>query len=107
MVEFFFMKNEPKRIKFPLAILTAFLLAVYPVYFQYNDIVEIDFLSPFSSFENPDQENLPSDKQNKIKIFAQGFSSAISLVGFSLTEPLPDFSPRIFYLDEITSVLRC
>ncbi len=101
------MKIEPKRIKSTLAVLIAFLLVVYPIYFEYNDIIEIDFLSPFISFENPDQENLLSDKLNKIKLFAQGFSSAISFACLFSTEASRTFLPAFYSLDKLTSPLRC
>jgi hypothetical protein len=102
-----FMKKGLQRIQSTLIIFTALLLAVYPAYFQYNDIIEIDFLSPHHSFENPDQENLLVDKVNKTKIFVPSFSPAISFACFFSLAHLPDLSLQIFCLDKPTSVLRC
>lgn len=101
------MKIGPEKIRITLAIFTAFLLVFCPAYFHYNDIVEIDFLSAHTSFENPDQENLQSDKQNKTKIFVQNLSSVLSSVLLFSIADLPDDSPRLFYFFEPTAVLRC
>jgi len=87
--------------------LIAFLLAAWPIYLQYDDIVEIDFLSPHQAFENRDQEDLLADKQDKTKIFVQNSSPVISFLGFFPMGPLPCLSFQIFSLDQKTSILRC
>ena len=77
------MKNRQKRIQSSLAIIISFLIVLCPAYLQYNDLIEIDFLSLIPSFENPDPDNLLSDEQNKTKIFVSSLSPVISLLGFS------------------------
>jgi len=96
-----------ERIQSILAIFIAFSLAVCPAYFQYNSIVETDFLSPHHAFENRDQENLLADKQDKTKIFVQSFSPIISFSSLFSMEKLPRLSFQIFSFDQRISVLRC
>lgn len=102
----FDMKNRPERIQSFLVLIISFFLAVYPVYFQYNDLIEIDFLSPDPILENLDQEDLRADEQNKTKIFVLIFSPEISFSGSSSTGHLPCLSSPIFSLDQPISVLR-
>jgi hypothetical protein len=96
-----------ERIRSILLILIAFLLAASPAYFLHNDLVEIDFLSPHHSFENPDQENLLADKPDIQKILAQSLSSFISISSFSSIEQLPRLSFDIFSADRRIPILRC
>ena len=84
-----------------------FLLAVCPAYLQYNDLTEIDSLSPHPSFENLDQENSLGDEQSKTKVFLLNPSPEIFLFGIFFREPLPGLSFRIFSLDHPTAILRC
>ncbi len=98
-----FRKTQP----FLLVIAICFLLAVCPAYLQYNDLTEIDFLSPQPSFENPDQENLLTDEQSKIKIFVLNSSPGISLLGIFLREQIPNVAFQIFSIDRPTAILRC
>jgi hypothetical protein len=84
-----------------------FLLAVCPAYLQYNDVTEIDFLSPHPSFENPDQENLLTDEQSRTKIAALNFSPEISLFAILPSEPIPIASFQIISLELPATILRC
>ena len=94
------------RIQALAVIIIASFLIIYPVYFQYNDLMEID-LSPGPSFENLDQENLLGGEQNKTKIFVIGFSFAIYLFGFFCVGQLPRLSYQIISLDHPIPNLRC
>jgi len=85
----------------------SFFLVVYPVYLQYNNLIEIDFFSPNPTFENLDQENLLADEQNKIKIFVRSFSPVTSFFCFFCIGQLLRLSFQSFSLDQPISVLRC
>ena len=61
----FKMHNSSARISSFLVITISFLLVVWPAYLQYNDLIEIDFLSPDPTFENLDPDNLLTDKQDR------------------------------------------
>lgn len=103
----FNMNHGFKRIQAFGVIVIASFLIIYPVYFQYNDLIEIDFLSPGPNFENLDQDNLLGDEQNKTKIFVIGFSPGIYLFGFFSLWQLPRLSYQIISLDHPISILRC
>jgi hypothetical protein len=104
----FRMKSRPRETQsFLLVIAICSLLAVCPAYLQYNDLIEIDFLSPHPSFENLDQENSLADDQSKIKVFVLNPSPEIFLLGIFLGEPIPRLSFQIFSLDHPTAILRC
>ena len=85
----------------------SFLLAVCPAFLQYNDVTEIDCLSPHPSIENLDQENLLTDEQSKTKIFVLNSSPEIFLLGISFREQIPRLSSQAFSPDQPTSILRC
>jgi hypothetical protein len=101
------MKHGLERIQAFGVMVIASLLIIYPIYFQYNDLIEIDFLSPGPNFENLDQENLLADEQNKTKIFVVGFSPEIHLFCFFCLGQLPRLSYQIISLDHPIPVLRC
>jgi len=102
------MKSRPRKPQpFLLVIAISFLLAVCPAYLQYNDLMEIDSLSPHPSFENFDQENSLADEQSKTKVFVLNPSPEISLLGVFFPAPLPRLSFQIFSPDHPTAILRC
>jgi hypothetical protein len=101
------MKNKPEKLYAFLAILILFLLIVCPAYSHYNELIEIDFLSSHSSFENPDLEGLLADKQNKAKIFVQSSSSVNCFSSFFCIEQFPRVSSPILSLIGPISILRC
>lgn len=103
----FNMKNRPERIQAFLVIAISFFLLLYPAYFQYNKLIEIDFLSPNPTFENLDQEDLFADKQSKTKMFTLSLFPVISLSGFHLLRQLPRLSLQIFSIDQPVFILRC
>jgi hypothetical protein len=84
-----------------------FLLAMCPAYLQFNDLMEIDCLSPHPWFENLDQENSLADEQSKTKVFVLNPSPEFFLFGTLFGEPLPRLSYQIFSLDHATAILRC
>ncbi len=92
---------------FLLVLAICLLLALCPAYLQYNDLTEIDFLSPHPSFENPDQENLLSDDQGRSKISVLTFSPEISLFGYFFSEPIPRVPFQIFSRELPATQLRC
>jgi len=101
------MKTRPREIQPLLIVAIFFLLAVYPAYLQYNDLLEIDCLSPHPSIENLDQENLLADEQNRIKIVVLSFSPVISLFSNLSREEIPPLSFQMFSLDHPSAILRC
>jgi hypothetical protein len=101
------MWTMPPRIKFLLAIGISFVLIAYPVYLQYNNLIEIDFLSTHPSFESLDQENLLADEQSKIKIFVPNSSPEVNLLKIFFQEQVPRFSFQVFSLQPSASILRC
>ncbi len=98
-----FRKVQPFLLVFAICL----LLGVCPAYLQYNDLTEIDFLSPHPSFENPDQENLLSDDQSRSKISVLTFSPEISLFGYFFSEPISRVSFKIFSPVLPAANLRC
>jgi len=84
----------------------SFLLVVWPAYLQYNDLIEIDFLSPNPTFENLDPDNLLADKQDKT-ISLLTIPIAISYFSLFGTGHLPCLAFQIFALDQPISTLRC
>jgi hypothetical protein len=103
----FKMNHGSERIQAFVVIVIASFLIIYPAYFQYNELIEIDFLSPSPNFENLDQENFLGDEQNRTKIFVIGFSPEIYLFGFFCPGQLPRLSYEIISLDHPISILRC
>jgi len=101
------MKSRPRKLQPLLVITLCSLLAVCPAYLQYNDLIEIDYLSPHPSFENFDQENSLADEQNKTQIFVLNSSPEIFLIGIFFRKPLPPRSFQISSLDHLTAILRC
>ena len=101
------MKKRLRKTQPLLVIAIFFLLAVCPAYLQYNNLIEIDSLSPHPSFENLDQENSLADEQSKTKIFVLNPSPEIFLLGIFFREPLPRHSFQMFSLDHPTGILRC
>jgi hypothetical protein len=101
------MKTTSRKIRLLPVMAISFLLAVCPAYLQYNDVTEIDCLSPHPSIENLDQENLLTDEQSKTKIFVLNSSPGIFLLGISFREQIPHLSSQAFSPDQPTSILRC
>ena len=101
------MKNRLERTQCFLVIIISFFLAVYPVYFQYSDLVEFDFFSPGPILENLDQEDLPGDEHNQVRIFVFIFSLLFSPFGSLRPERLSLFSFPSFVLDRPIFALRC
>jgi hypothetical protein len=101
------MKNKLKKLTSTLAIGMAFLLIACSAYSYYDEIIEIDFLSSHSSFENPDMEGLLADKQNKTKIFIQSSSPVISFSSSSCIEQFPLSSSLNLFPQGAISILRC
>jgi hypothetical protein len=103
----FMMKNRTERIYFLLAILLSFLLISSLAYAHYDELIEIDLLSSYPAFENPDQEGLAADKQNNAKVFVQISSPVICSSSFFYIEQLQHFSSPLLSFPGSISVLRC
>ena len=101
------MHDNPARISSFLVIIMSLLLVVWPAYLQYNDLIEIDFLSPDPTFENLDPDNLLTDKQERTEIFVPTFCPAISFFSFFYIGHLPRYSFQDFPSDRSIFVLRC
>jgi len=101
------MKSKPRKSQPLLVIAICSLLALCPAYLQYNDLIEIDSLSPHPAIENLDQENSLADEQSKTKILVLNSSPEIFLLGIFFGEPLPRLSYQIFSLDQPATILRC
>ena len=101
------MKNRQERIKSFLVLAISFLVAIYPIYLQSNNLSEVDLFSPNPAFEILDQEDLLFHKESKAKLFALSFSYEFSPVSFfSIGQfPSPSF-PNVFF-DQPVSILRC
>lgn len=103
----FNMNHRFERIQAFVVIVIVSFLIIYPVYFQYNDLIEIDFLSPIPNFENLDQENLLGDEQNKANIFTISFSPEICLFGYLCLQQLSRLCYQMISLDHPIPILRC
>jgi len=101
------MYNNSARIPSFLVLIISFLLVVWPAYLQYNDLIEIDFLSPDPTFENLDPDNLLTDKHDRTEIFVPTFCTAISFLAFFYIGHLLRYSFQDFSSDWSISVLRC
>jgi hypothetical protein len=107
MQVYFHMKGRVRSLQPLLAIAICFLLVVCPVYLLYNDLVEIDFLSPDLSFENLDQENSLVDGQSKSRISVFNPSPEFFLPGIFFLVALFSLPGRVFSAEEPVPVLRC
>jgi len=101
------MKKRLRKTQPLLVIAICSLLAVCPAYLQYNDLIEIDSLSPHPSFENLEQENSLADEQSKTRVFVLNPSPEIFLLGIFFREPFPCLSFQIFSIDHPSAILRC
>jgi hypothetical protein len=61
----------------PLAIFIVLIYLFFSAYFSYSSWVEIDFPSSKSRFENPDQDYLLADQQDKSEILKPSALTAI------------------------------
>ncbi len=101
------MKSTAKKFRGPLAAFISLFLVFCPAYLQYNDLIEIDFLSPGPSFENSDSENLTADQHYKFNLGLPVFSPDTIFADCSpLGEPLQLGFPILSLVQPIF-VLRC
>ena len=101
------MKSRHERIQSFLIIAISFLVVVYPIYLQYNNLSEIDFFSPNPAFEILAQEDLLSHEENKAKIFTLGLSYAFSPFSFFWIGQFPPLSFQNLSFYQLISILRC
>ncbi len=101
------MKTRPKEIQSLLIVAVSFLMAVCPAYLQYNDLIEIDSLSPHPSFENLESENSLADEQSKTRVFVLNPSPEIFVLGIFFPEAIPCLFFQIFSSDHPAAILRC
>jgi hypothetical protein len=101
------MNNRPEGIQSFLVITISFLLVVWPAYLQYNDLIELDVLSPNSALENFDPDNLLADKHDKTNLSVTTISPPISFFIFFWVAHLAHLSFQICSPDQPFSVLRC
>jgi hypothetical protein len=101
------MKNWQERIKSFLVLAISFLVLLYPIYLQYNNLSEIDLFSSHPAFEILDQEDLLFHKENQTKIFAGSISTEFSPFSFFSIGQFPSFSfPNVSFVRPV-SILRC
>jgi hypothetical protein len=102
-----FMKNRQERIKSYLVLSISFLVVVYPIYLQYNNLSEIDLFSLNLTFEIIDQEDLLFHKESKAKIFTLSFSYEFSPLRLFFIGQFSSLSFPNVSVDQPISILRC
>ncbi len=101
------MKIRTGEINFFLAIFLSLLLMTASVYAHYDELIELDLLSSYAAFENPDQEGPAADKQNNAKVFVQISSIVICSPSFLSIEQFLLFCPPNPSIPPSAFVLRC
>ena len=101
------MKNRQERIKSYLVLAISFLVVVYPIYLQYNNLSEIDLFSLNPAFEIIDQEDLLFHKESKAKIFTLSFSYEFSPFSLFFIGQFSSLSFPNVSVDQPISILRC
>jgi len=90
-----------------LVILISLSIPLFSAYFDYYELAEAGFLAYDISFENPDQDNLPIDRQNESEVFLSSVSSIGFPPGINLLEQFAYFPFATCFLDQKTFALRC
>jgi hypothetical protein len=101
------MKKRLERFQVFLVIAVSFFILAFPAYLHCNNLSEADFLSSDLSFENPDQQNGPSDYGNELKVFGPTAFFIIFLTGTNLFEQSSHSFSQAPSLRQKTLVLRC
>jgi len=96
-----------KRIQPFLSIVISLFILVLWVYFNYDSLAGVDFLSSALSYQNLDEESPLGDSLNKSGVFAQSLTCFVSLAKLYLSvQPLHP-NPQASFLQQRTSALRC
>ena len=101
------MKDRSDNIWSLAGIALSFLLALHVFYFQYNTLIELDCLSPHSSVEKLDQENLLVDEQNAEQVFALSPCVEVFHVGIFFSEEPSHLPIQDLIFHQQTFILRC
>ena len=90
-----------------LAVFISLSIPLFSAYLDYCDLAEADFFACDMSFENPDQDNLPTGPQNESEVVLSGAFSVTSSLNPDLPGQLPHYSLTTCPLDQKTFTLRC
>jgi hypothetical protein len=99
------MNRKQKRFQIFLAISIIFLFPIFPGYLYCSHFIETDFPSTHPMFNNPDQDRLLTDQQNKSLALEQGTS--LILLETSMFRQVPYLCQGISHLTQKLVVLRC
>ncbi len=99
------MNRKHKEIRIFLVIPFIFFLSVFSAYVYFNTYAEMDFPPVKPTFENPDQDYLLINQENKS--FALGQNISFLVIEGHLFQQLLQVSSGIPPLDQRPVVLRC
>lgn len=99
------MNRQQKWVKIFFAVSFLLFLLAAPVYLHYLYCVEADFPSSKPRFENPDQDYLLADQQNRLEILRP--SALTAIVETALCGKFLFFSFKKSFYDQETLILRC
>jgi len=90
-----------------LVLLISLSIPLFSAYLDYHELTGVGFLACDISFESPDQDNPPNDRQNGSEVFLSIVSSIRFPPRINLSEPFTYFPSATCSLDQKTFVLRC
>jgi hypothetical protein len=99
------MNRKQKRFQIFLAISIIFFFPIFSGYLYCSHYIETDFPSTHPFFNNPDQDHLLTDQQNKSLAFEQ--NASLTLLETFLFRQVPYFCQGISSLTQKLVVLRC
>ena len=82
-------------------------ILVFPAFFNYYTLQDLDVVYPSQSFEKPDQNDLSVILEDKEKIAGLTVFSIIPLLEIILLENIPSHSFQALFLDTKVLILRC
>ena len=68
------MKTGPRKVQILLVILICTLVGLFPAYLDYSYLAGTDLPSSIPIFENPDQDYLIANQQDKLRLSGPDFS---------------------------------
>jgi len=99
------MNGQQKWIKILFAVSFLLFFSVSSAYLHYINCVETDFPSSKPRFENPDQDYLLADQQNRLEILRPSALTAIVETAFPGKFLFFSFKRSLY--DQKTLILRC
>ena len=85
----------------------SFSILVFPAFFNYYTLQDLDVVYPSQSFEKPDQNDLLVILEDKEKISGLSFFSIIPLLEIILLKNIPSHFFQALSLDPKVLILRC